>query len=37
MDFMAEEIKWIGWMDTVDPQTIKPGSAVGIHHRTDLG
>ncbi|CAJ1434663.1 unnamed protein product, partial [Effrenium voratum] len=26
--FMAEEVKWIGWMDTVDPQVIKPGSAV---------
>ncbi|CAK9071077.1 unnamed protein product [Durusdinium trenchii] len=26
--FMAEELKWIGWMETVDPQQIKPGSAV---------
>ena len=23
-----QELKWIGWMDTVEPQQIKPGSAV---------
>lgn len=23
-----QELKWIGWMETVDPQQIKPGSAV---------
>ena len=22
--FLPEELKWIGWMDTVDPQQIKP-------------
>eukprot|EP00435_Cladocopium_sp_Y103_P005499 s2701_g1.t2 len=26
--FNAEELKWMGWMDTVEPQQIKAGSAV---------
>eukprot|EP00931_Biecheleriopsis_adriatica_P059471 TRINITY_DN3558_c0_g2_i1.p1 TRINITY_DN3558_c0_g2~~TRINITY_DN3558_c0_g2_i1.p1 ORF type:complete len:4446 (+),score=1220.06 TRINITY_DN3558_c0_g2_i1:273-13340(+) len=26
--FSAEQLKWVGWMDTVDPQQIKAGSAV---------